>query len=141
MTNNSTGNANVAYGVFSLASNETGSNNTALGSHADVTAVDLNNATAIGAGALVDASNKINIGNADVTSIGGQVGWTSFSDERIKDNIKENVPGLEFIKALRPVTYHFNVTKENELLALQRFCSAACKSCAGTFGGYFFIYE
>jgi hypothetical protein len=119
MTNNSTGNANVAYGVFSLASNETGSNNTALGSHADVTAVDLNNATAIGAGALVDASNKINIGNADVTSIGGQVGWTSFSDERIKDNIKENVPGLEFIKALRPVTYHFNVTKENELLGVK----------------------
>jgi hypothetical protein len=119
MTNNSTGNANVAYGVFSLASNETGSNNTALGSHADVTAVDLNNATAIGAGALVDASDKVRIGNTDVTSIGGEVGWTSFSDERIKDNVNENVPGLVFIKALRPVTYHFNVAKENALLGVQ----------------------
>jgi trimeric autotransporter adhesin len=119
MGNNSTGNANVAYGVFSLASNETGSNNTALGSHADVTARDLNNATAIGAGALVDASNKVRIGNTDVTSIGGEVGWTSYSDERIKDNIRENVPGLEFIKALRPVTYHFSVTKENELLGIK----------------------
>ncbi len=119
MTNNSTGNANVAYGVFSLASNETGSNNTALGSYADVTAGDLNNATAIGSGTMVDASNKVQVGNTDVTSIGGQVGWTSFSDERVKDNIKENVPGLEFIKALRPVTYHFSIAKENELLGVK----------------------
>jgi trimeric autotransporter adhesin len=119
MTNNSTGNDNVGYGVFSLASNTTGSNNMALGSYADVTAGDLNNATVIGAGALVDASNKVRIGNADVTSIGGEVGWTSYSDERIKDNIQENVPGLEFIKALRPVTYHFNVSKQNTLLGIR----------------------
>ena len=116
LTNNTTGNANIAYGSFSLASNITGNSNTAIGDQADVTATDLNNATAIGAGALVDASNKVRIGNTEVTSIGGEVGWTSFSDERIKDNVKENVPGLEFIKALRPVTYHFNVAKENALL-------------------------
>ena len=119
MTNNSTGNDNVAYGVFSLATNEIGSNNTALGSYADLTAGALNNATVIGAGALVDASNKVRIGNTDVTSIGGEVGWTSYSDERIKDNIKENVPGLEFIKALRPVTYHFSVSKQNTLLGIK----------------------
>jgi hypothetical protein len=88
----------------------------AMGAYADVTSGDLTNATAIGAGTLVDASNKVRIGNTEVTSIGGEVGWTSFSDERVKDNIKENVPGLEFIKALRPVTYHFNVAKENALL-------------------------
>ena len=90
-----------------------------LGSYADVTAGDLNNATAIGAGALVDASNKVRIGNTDVTSIGGEVGWTSYSDERIKDNIQENVPGLDFIKALRPVTYHFSVSKQNKLLGIK----------------------
>ena len=39
---------------------------------------------------LVDASNKIRIGNTYVTSIGGQVGWTIFSDSRVKKNIKEN---------------------------------------------------
>ena len=90
-----------------------------MGSYADVTAGDLNNATAIGAGALVDASNKVRIGNTDVTSIGGEVGWTSYSDERIKDNIQENVPGLDFIKALRPVTYHFSVSKQNKLLGIK----------------------
>jgi hypothetical protein len=119
LTSNTTGNANIAYGNYSLASNVTGNNNTAIGDHADVAADDLTNATAIGNGALADASNKVRVGNADVTSIGGQVGWTSFSDERIKDNIKENVPGLEFIKALRPVTYHFNVAKENTLLGVK----------------------
>src|SRR5438105_11889981 len=60
---------------------------------------------AIGYNAQVDASNKIRIGNTDVTSIGGQVGWTMFSDGRYKKNIKENVPGLEFINQLRPITY------------------------------------
>jgi hypothetical protein len=119
LTSNTTGNANVAYGSFSLSSNATGSNNTALGYTADVTAGNLNNSTALGNGALVDVSNKVRIGNTDVTSIGGEVGWTSFSDERIKDNVKENVPGLEFIKALRPVTYHLNIAKENVLLGVK----------------------
>ena len=119
LTSNTTGNANVAYGSYSLATNETGNKNTALGDQADVTAGNLHNATAIGNHALVDASNKVRIGNNAVTSIGGTVGWTNYSDERIKDNVKENVPGLEFIKALRPVTYHFSVAKENALLGVK----------------------
>ena len=32
--------------------------------------------------------------------------FTSPSDARLKTNINENVPGLEFIKHLRPVTYN-----------------------------------
>ena len=119
LTSNTIGNANVAYGSFSLGSNTTGNNNTALGFGTDVTESDLTNATAIGSGTLVDASNKVRIGNTDVTSIGGEVGWTIYSDARIKDNIQENVPGLEFIKALRPVTYHLNIAKENSLLGVR----------------------
>lgn len=119
LTSNTTGNANVAYGSYSLATNVTGNNNTAVGDNADVTADNFHNATAIGHKALVDASNKVRIGNNYVKSIGGQVGWTSFSDERIKNNIKENVPGLEFINALRPVTYHVSIAKENALLGVR----------------------
>ena len=44
-----------------------------------------------------------------------QVDWTIGSDARIKDNIKEDVAGLSFIKELRPVTYNYNVDRENEL--------------------------
>src|SRR3954451_17838083 len=75
----------------------------------------LSNVFTIGNNATVTASNQVIIGNTSVTSIGGQVGWSQFSDERVKSDVKENVPGLAFIKALRPVTYHFSVTKEEEL--------------------------
>ena len=47
------------------------------------------------------------------------MGWTNFSDTRIKKNIKENVPGLAFIKLLRPVTYSFSTEKENGLLGIK----------------------
>jgi hypothetical protein len=65
---------------------------------------------------LVDASNKVRIGNASVSSNGGQVSWTAYSDARIKTKVKENVPGLEFINLLKPVTYHFDVDKQNEIM-------------------------
>jgi hypothetical protein len=56
------------------------------------------------------ASNQVRIGNSSVTSIGGQVGWTTFSDGRYKKNIKENVPGLAFINQLKPITYTLDIT-------------------------------
>lgn len=102
---NTTGNYNTANGVDALYSNTTGNNNTALGYNADVSSGFLVNATSIGYNATVDLSNKVRIGNTAVSSIGGQVGWTTFSDGRYKKNIKENVQGLDFINSLRPVTY------------------------------------
>ena len=38
------------------------------------------------------------------------------SDGRFKDNRKENVPGLDFIKTLKPVTYNYNIHKLNSFL-------------------------
>ena len=98
-----------------MLSNTTGSNNTAIGNKADVSATGLTNATAIGNGAIVNASNKVRIGNTAVNSIGGQVAWTSFSDGRIKKNIKSDVPGLNFIKLLNPVTYNYDLKKQYAL--------------------------
>ncbi len=130
LRSNTTGSENTALGGSSLFSNisgtnnvvcgyhslytSTGSNNTALGAYTDVTPGSLTNSTALGYNAIVDASNKVRIGNTAVTSIGGQVGWTTFSDGRYKKDIKENVPGLEFINNLRPVTYTVNVKGLNE---------------------------
>jgi hypothetical protein len=91
--------------------NTTGTNNTALGKAADVTSPNLTNATAIGFDAKVNASNKVRIGNAAVTVIEGQVPFTTPSDGRYKFQVKEDVKGLEFILALRPVTYQFDVTR------------------------------
>ncbi len=120
LENNTTGNENVAVGVRALNNNKTGSQNTAIGNHSNTNFLDnLNNVTVIGYNTQVDASNKVRIGNGAVTSIGGQVGWTSLSDGRVKKEIKENVPGIKFIKMLRPVTFHYDVEKENELLGIK----------------------
>ncbi len=83
---NITGNGNTAVGNRVLFANTSGSDNTAIGTGADVAAGDLTNATAIGAGTLVDASNKIRLGNGDVTVIEGAVGFTSSSDRYRKEN-------------------------------------------------------
>ena len=105
---NTTGGQNVSVGYFALDGNKTGNLNTALGYQANVASIALNNATALGANAVVNASNKVRIGNSSVTVIEGQVAYTFPSDGRFKYNIHENVKGLEFIKRLRPVTYQFD---------------------------------
>ena len=107
---NTTGSYCTALGA-ALYYNVTGNYNTALGYGADVYFLsgNLTNATAVGNSATVDASNKVRIGNTAVTSIGGQVGWTIFSDGRYKKNIKENVPGLAFINQLKAITYTVDV--------------------------------
>jgi hypothetical protein len=91
--------------------NTIGTYNTTLGYSANVSQGDLTNATALGNGAVVNASNKVVIGNSSVTVIGGQVGWSTLSDGRFKTNIKEDVPGLDFILQLRPVNYNFLARK------------------------------
>lgn len=111
LKSNTIGELSTAVGSGALLTNTDGTKNTAVGAAADVLSSSLTNATAIGYGAIVDASHKVRIGNASVTSIGGQVGWTTFSDGRFKDDIKEDVPGLSFIKRLRPVTYIVNKNK------------------------------
>jgi hypothetical protein len=113
---NSTGTFNTALGSNALGQNTTGTFNVGIGTLADVASGTLINAAAIGWNTIVDSSNKVRIGDPSVTSIGGQVNWTTFSDARIKNNIEENVKGLEFINLLRPVTYHYDITKEQELL-------------------------
>jgi hypothetical protein len=114
---NSTGSYNTGLGDSALVSNTTGSNNTALGFNADVASGNLSNATAIGNMAIVDASNKVRIGNSAVTVIEGQVPFTTPSDGRYKFNVQENVRGLDFILKLRPVTYQFDVQRFDAQLA------------------------
>ncbi len=78
---NTSGSNNTAVGNKALFSNTTGSNNTAIGHQADVAASALTNATAIGNGAVVSASNRIQLGNANVTSVvtSGTISATGFT--------------------------------------------------------------
>ncbi len=137
LNRNTTGNGNVAVGLRAGQGNSTGDGNTYIGFDAgrgtnqandgaegnmNVTflgaqtgvsdrTIDYTNSTAVGFGALLTADNQVRIGNADVTSIGGQVDWSTLSDGRYKVNVNENVPGLEFIMRLRPVTYNVDRSK------------------------------
>ena len=92
----------VAIGVSAAASGE---NSTAVGASATATG---ENATAVGYQASATSDNTVYIGNSAVASIGGIVNWTAASDGRLKSNVQENVPGLDFINGLRPVTYTMN---------------------------------
>lgn len=67
--NNSTGAYNTAVGTLALYNNGIGNNNTAIGALTNVTTGNLTNATAIGYQAIVDASNKIQLGNSNVTAV------------------------------------------------------------------------
>ena len=129
-----TANNNTCIGSFSLGSLTTGGGNTALGSGVGSTLTTGSFNTLIGFTVNVDAANRTNcvliggnsvlapggdnsvrIGNSSMTSIGGQVGWTTLSDERIKENVINDVKGLAFIMKLQPVTYNYSIEKSNIL--------------------------
>ncbi|MFL5788423.1 MAG: tail fiber domain-containing protein [Flavisolibacter sp.] len=128
--NNASGQFNVGYGGYTLFYDISSSSNTAIGWSSGMniagngtflgsqsgSAVGLVNVTAVGYGATATANNQVRVGNTSVTSIGGQVGWTTFSDGRFKKNIKEDVPGLDFINQLRPITYTVDAIQINKIL-------------------------
>jgi trimeric autotransporter adhesin len=116
MQANLTGTQNAALGALTMGTNTTGSNNTALGFLSNVSLNNFNNATALGSSSVVNASNKVRIGNSTVTVIEGQVAYTWPSDARFKFNVTEEVKGLDFINKLRPVVYNFDTRKFQQFL-------------------------
>jgi hypothetical protein len=72
----------------------------------------LTNTTAIGYGAIVNASNKIRLGNTAVAVIEGQVAFSNVSDRRLKKDITNTKYGLQTILDLVPVDYQL---KSNDL--------------------------
>jgi hypothetical protein len=114
-----TGSFNTADGTCALSWAH-GNNNTGIGV---VIRSSLSgyytNSTCLGCTSTV--TDKVTIGpdfevGISDESIGGQVGWSTFSDGRFKTNIKENVPGLAFINKLKPVTYNLEGKKFDKFL-------------------------
>lgn len=106
---NTIGHNNAAMGSAALFSNTTGAYNTAFGNNAGPNDSGYDNTSALGYGATTTASDQIRMGNSSISSIGGEVGWTTLSDGRFKKDIHETVPGLAFINKLRPVTYRLDM--------------------------------
>ena len=120
LRSNTTGNNNTASGAYSLHSNATGNNNTAIGYYAFFSGDSFSNSTALGYNTVISASNQVRLGNNAVTSIGGQVSWTTLSDARFKTENTAKVPGIDFIKKLRPVTYYVNHEAMNRYLEVPK---------------------
>jgi trimeric autotransporter adhesin len=105
---NMSGTDNLALGDNALYANVSGNFNISLGSFSGThpSTPNLYNTVSIGNDGILNAyQNQAFIGNLSTLFIGGKVTWSTFSDSRIKKNVKENVKGLDFIMRLRPVTY------------------------------------
>ena len=126
MRQNVSGSFNTASGGKTLMTNVTGTYNTGLGYEADVSQDGLSNSTAIGSGAVVDASNKVRIGDTAITVIEGQVAFSFSSDVRLKEMITPLTEGLALINDLSPVSYRRinNPEKDMEMGLLAQEVSA-----------------
>ena len=111
-----TGNNNIGIGNNALTHNTTGSNNIAIGNGSGPTIVNLDGSIAVGAFAIPTANYEAIFGSSVITKIGGYVNWSNFSDGRYKKNVIENIPGLEFITKLRPLTYTLDVHAINHFI-------------------------
>lgn len=125
--NNTTGNNNIGIGnaaLFQTTASEyntalgfaagyaydNGYNNVFLGANVDVNGAGYYNVIAIGQGTICTGSSQVTIGNGATGSYRAYANWSNISDGRFKKNVQENVPGLDFITKLRPVTYNLNAT-------------------------------
>ncbi len=100
---------NVVIGREASSSWDLGNNNTLVGSFTAADADGYSNSVGIGYLNVITASNQVRLGWLFSTSIGGYQNWSNISDGRYKKNIRQNVPGLDFIMALKPVTYNLDV--------------------------------
>ncbi len=115
---------NTAVGYNAGYTYDNGWNNVFLGANTDVNGAGYYNVIAIGQDVTCTASSQARIGNAATNSIGGYANWTNISDGRVKRNIKQNVPGLQFINKLQPITYNLDLTAADNIIQAQRKDSA-----------------
>lgn len=97
---------------------------TAIGANATITA-GATNSSALGANATANYVNSIQLGDPNVTDVFCGTPSTTLlhakavtaSDGRFKYNVLQDVPGLNFIMQLKPVTYNFNTAKLKNFIA------------------------
>jgi trimeric autotransporter adhesin len=113
---NETGNGNISIGLHSGQGMIAGTENTFVGPYAGTSANGISGSVALGNEATVTANIQARIGGPIMNSIGGFNNWTNLSDGRMKSNIRNDVPGLDFINILNPVTYNLNVEAIQKML-------------------------
>ena len=113
--NNTTGGQNTAIGTEALAYNSTGVYNISVGAYSG-TSSSYDNTISIGNNGISNSwHNQALFGNTSTVWNGGNVGWSTWSDARVKKNISDEVKGLDFITRLRPVTYHRDIDLQTQI--------------------------
>ena len=111
LNDNTTGTQNTAVGRDALASNTTGAQNTAIGFNALNLSLTWDNTTGLGRDAQVTGSDQIQLGNSSTTTyVFGTV--QNRSDLRDKADVRDTTLGLNFINALRPVDYRWDMRED-----------------------------
>ncbi|MEP6514234.1 MAG: tail fiber domain-containing protein, partial [Parafilimonas sp.] len=113
-TSASDGNTAVGYGAGYIFNN--GYYNVFIGANTDVNGSDYYNVISIGQGTICTAPSQVTMGNSATNSYRAYANWSNISDGRYKKNMKEDVPGLQFINKLKPVTYTLNATAIDNFL-------------------------
>jgi len=138
LLSNTTASYNTALGKDAARGNTTGQKNTAIGQRAMITATTGNENTCIGreAGSALttgsnnlflgqnagDASspsetqagsNKIVLGNNNITHAYVKVDWTIQSDQRDKMNFASVPHGLSFVNSLQPYKFDFKKARDD----------------------------
>lgn len=117
-----TADGNTAMGFSALDGITSGTFNTALGAFAGPAVGTLNYTSAFGANATPTATGRIVFGTTASTNLTGGFGaWQNPSDARFKREVRADVPGLELITALRPVSYRLDAP------AIERFIGAEAR--------------
>jgi trimeric autotransporter adhesin len=117
LNNNTTASNNVAIGVDALYTNTTGAGNTAIGKSAG-SAVTIGGEnifigfdaglTGSPGGNITSSNRYVLIGDENIAQAHIQVDWTVASDARDKTDFTALDLGLDFVKALAPVTYKWD---------------------------------
>ena len=116
----STGSYNVIIGRYSGQGETagtaltTGSRNTMVGRYVDTSIAAGVDQNVFGYNVSGSADNTFTFGTAttDTTCTNGGTTWSAPSDIRLKEDIQDEVVGLDFINELRPVTFRWKKEKD-----------------------------
>ena len=110
LTQNTTGNDNTAVGYNALFGNTTGTLNTAIGMIA-LQSGNYSQSSGVGYNAQVTGSSQLQLGNSSATTYAyGAV--QDRSDVRDKADIRDTTLGLDFVNALRPVDFKWDMRED-----------------------------
>lgn len=102
---------NVAVGRIALGALLSGSSNTAVGTGALSISTNVNNSSGLGKSAQVTGDNQVQLGDSLTTTYA----WGAVqnrSDERDKADIRPTTLGLDFIAALNPVDFKWDIRED-----------------------------